>query len=73
VFLPGLMVAGKTQTSGEVPLASFVLIGLAPLLLALPLLPLVGRLPPRVLRGLRAGLVLAAVGVAVVLALQAEE
>jgi hypothetical protein len=71
VLVPGLMVAGRTQTFSEVPPISFALIGLAPLLLGIPLLPTAARWP-RAARVLRAVLVLTALGVAVGLAMWAE-
>ena len=73
VGLPTLALNGRFLTDSQVPLASFWLIGLAPLALLPFLLPVVARQPRWVIIPLRALLVLAPLVVAVVLAAQHEK
>jgi hypothetical protein len=70
VSLPGLLLVGQQSTYSEVPVASFALAALAPLVLALPLFVPRRLRRPRTFLGL--GLLLAAVGAAVFLAAWAE-
>jgi hypothetical protein len=72
VGLPVLALNGRFLTDSQVPLASFWLVGLAPLALLPFLLPVVARQPRWVIIPLRALLVLAPLVAAVVLAAQHE-
>lgn len=72
VLLPGLLLAGQSETFSEVPVWSFVLVALAPLAAGPALLPVWNRLPTRCLRALEAALMLLPLVTAVILAVRAE-
>lgn len=72
VLLPGLLLIGNNTTESEVPLASFLLVALAPLALLPTLLPPFGRWQGVRLKLLQLALILAPLIVAVVLAMRAE-
>jgi CDP-diglyceride synthetase len=72
VLLPGLLLSGHAETFSDVPWTSFALLGLAPLALVLTLVPPVSWLGGVPLRLVQLALLLAPVGVAVALAMQAE-
>jgi hypothetical protein len=72
VLLPGLLLAGYSETFSEVPWVSFALVALAPLALVPALLPPVSRLEGWRLRLVQLGLLLVPVIIAVVLAMRAE-
>lgn len=68
VFLPGLLLTGRLVNDSKVPVASFWLLALAPLALAIFLVPAIAKRNPRALAAAKVALVLAPVVVAVVLA-----
>ena len=68
VFLPGILLAGYTETYSEVPWTSFALVAAAPLLLTPTLVGPLSRMPVRYLQLLRFGLLLMITAVAVLLA-----
>lgn len=72
VLLPGLLLNGQTETFSEVPWVCFVLVALAPMVLAPTLLPYLNRWPALRLRLLQLGLLMIPLIVAVALAMQAE-
>ena len=71
-FLPGLMLSGRFSTDSQVPLLSFWLVALAPMLLAPWLVPVIAHRNGWAVRIIRVVLILGALGVALVLAGQKE-
>jgi hypothetical protein len=71
VLLPGLLFFGNTETFSEVPLASWLLVALSPLALALTLMPFLERFAGARLFLLRTVLVLAPIVPAIVLTMKA--
>ncbi len=71
-FLPGLMLSGRFSTDSQVPLLSFWLVALAPLLLAPWLVPALAHRNGWLTRLIRVILILCALGAALVLAGQKE-
>ncbi len=72
VFVPGIMLAGYTETYSDVPWESFALVALAPLTLALTFVWPLTRLRDNHLQSLRLVLLVPPVVGAVVLAMRAE-
>lgn len=73
IFLPGLMLAGRSSLSSRVPDASFWLVALSPLMLLPWLLPLLARKKGWYPRAIRMAMVLVPLILAVALAAQYEE
>ncbi len=72
VLLPGVLLAGQSETFSDVPDSAFALVALAPLVLSLTLLPSLRRWPLPRLALLRLLLLLVPLACAVVLAVRAE-
>lgn len=73
VFLPALVVSTRQTTMSEVPLTAFVLAGLAPLMLAVLLLPWMNRRERWTRWALALGLPLVPLAIALAMAAQVEE
>jgi hypothetical protein len=72
-FLPGLVLGGKPTLDTQVPDVSFLLVSLAPLVLAPFLVPALARMNSRQVRAIRTVLVLAPLVAAIVLAAQHDQ
>ncbi len=72
-FLPGLVLGGRPTLDTQVPDVSFLLVSLAPLVLAPFLVPALARMNSRQVRAIRTVLVLAPLVAAIVLAAQHDQ
>jgi hypothetical protein len=72
-FLPGLVLGGRPSLETEVPYASFLLVSLAPLILAPFLIPILSRKDGWQVRAIRTALILVPLVAAIVIAAQFDE